>query len=226
MASSVTLQFLRDQSRARADMEQSGFISEAELDAYINSGAQELYDLLTTKFEDYYLTDVELPAVGPDYVIDVPADFYKLRGVDVQVSDGTWATAMPFTFQERNRLQNPLIYPQAEQTTVMYRLRGNKIQFLGNTGSPMNVRLWYVPIFEKLVAGTDEIDGVNGWEEYIILDTAIKMLAKEESDPRVLMAQKAAMRQRIEDTAANRDAGSPERATDVSVNPFGPFQRF
>lgn len=226
MASNVTLQFLRDQARARADMQQSGFVEDAELDAYINGSAQELYDLLTTKFEDYYIADQQLSAVSPDFTVDVPANFYKLRGVDIKMSDGSWATAMPFTFQQRNALQNPLIFPLTEQTTIMYRLRGNKIQFLGFTGSPMTVRLWFVPTFTKLVAGTDVVDGVNGWEEYIIVDAAIKMMAKEESDPSVLLAQKAQMRERIENTAANRDAGAPERVTDTSMGPYGPFQRF
>lgn len=58
-------------------------------------------------------------------------------------------------------------------------------------------------------------DGVNGWEEIIILDAAIKMLAKEESSTTVLERQKAAMMQRIQRMAADRDASMPERVSDV-----------
>ncbi len=66
-----------------------------------------------------------------------------------------------------------------------------------------------------VVSGGDQIDGVNGWEEYIVVDAAIKALQKEESDVSVLMAQKAALTRRIEGAAANRDAGSPLSVTDA-----------
>jgi uncharacterized protein YdcH (DUF465 family) len=61
-----------------------------------------------------------------------------------------------------------------------------------------------------LLADTDIIDGVSGWTEYIIVDAAIKALHKEESDTTALMAQKMALKQRIEETAMNRDAGQPD----------------
>jgi hypothetical protein len=41
------------------------------------------------------------------------------------------------------------------------------------------------------------------------------MCAKEETDPSVFGAQKAAMLKRIEDAAANRDANEPATVTDV-----------
>jgi hypothetical protein len=49
----------------------------------------------------------------------------------------------------------------------------------------------------------------------VIIDAAIKCLQKEESDVQVLMAQKAAMKRRIEVAASNRDAGSPLSVSDV-----------
>ncbi len=61
---------------------------------------------------------------------------------------------------------------------------------------------------------TTILDGVSGWEEYVVVDAAIKAMAKEESDPSVLMAQKQGLLQRIESAAENRDAGSPARVSD------------
>ena len=52
-------------------------------------------------------------------------------------------------------------------------------------------------------------DGVAGWEDYIILDTAIKCAVKQEMDTSALMMQRQAMLQRIEAEAANRQAGDP-----------------
>jgi hypothetical protein len=66
-----------------------------------------------------------------------------------------------------------------------------------------------------MTSDSDTLDGVSGWEEYVITDCCIKALAKEESDPSIFMAQKAALLLRIEAAAENRDAGSPATVSDT-----------
>jgi len=65
---------------------------------------------------------------------------------------------------------------------------------------------------------TQTMDWVNGWEEYIVVDCAIKMLGKEESDVTVLGGRKAALLGRIQGVAANRDQGSAGKTSDVMGN--------
>lgn len=65
------------------------------------------------------------------------------------------------------------------------------------------------------------IDGVSGWEEYIIVDAAIKCKDKEESDVTVLAARKGGLKQRIEGVAANRDPGTAARTADVLSSYYG-----
>ena len=50
MASTVTLSTLRTQSRERADMVNSNFISDTELDDFVNEALLEYYDLMTTHY--------------------------------------------------------------------------------------------------------------------------------------------------------------------------------
>lgn len=64
------------------------------------------------------------------------------------------------------------------------------------------------------------IDGVAGWEEYIVIDAAIKCKDKEESDVSVLAARKNEKRKEIEGMAANRDPGSAARVADVMSNGY------
>lgn len=59
------------------------------------------------------------------------------------------------------------------------------------------------------------IDGVAGWEEYIVIDAAIKCKDKEESDVTVLAARKVEKKKEIEGISANRDTGAPARVADV-----------
>ena len=65
---------------------------------------------------------------------------------------------------------------------------------------------------------TQTIDCFSGWEEFIVVDCAIKALGKEESDVTVLGLRKDALVKRIEGIAANRDEGSPGKTVDVLGN--------
>lgn len=64
------------------------------------------------------------------------------------------------------------------------------------------------------------VDGISGWEEYIVLDAALKAMGKEEDDVSLIAAQKQAMHQRLVDMAANRDAGNPATVADTQYSDF------
>lgn len=220
----VTLNYLISTSRQRADMVNSQFVTDAELTGYINASYAELYDLLVQKYGDnYYVATPYIFAtdgVSLQYVL--PDDFYKLLGVDLQLagSSDSFVTMSKFEFGDRNKYAVPNFQSFYGVTNLRYRINGLKIWFTPTASSGQNVRLWYVPKITYLVNGTDTLDGVSGWEEYIVIDAAIKMLQKEESDVQVLMAQKMAMIQRIESAAENRDAGSPPKVVDTIYRDF------
>ncbi len=66
------------------------------------------------------------------------------------------------------------------------------------------------------------IDGVSGWEEYIIIDAAIKAGLKQENEIAGLENQKIAMKMRIESMAEGRDLGQAHHVSDaLMVNGFG-----
>lgn len=65
---------------------------------------------------------------------------------------------------------------------------------------------------------TQTLDCFSGWEEFIVVDCAIKALGKEESDVTVLGLRKDALVKRIEGIAANRDEGSAAKTVDVMGN--------
>ena len=58
-------------------------------------------------------------------------------------------------------------------------------------------------------------DFYSGWDEYLIIDSAIKMVIKEEGDPTPLLLQKKQLNDRIITESQNRDAGEPQTVTDV-----------
>lgn len=211
----VTLAELKERARQRADMENSEFVSDAELTQYINSSLAELHDLLIAAYnEDYVMEEYSWSSTGAmDY--DLPSDFYKLRGVDVRMGTGDWATVKRFNFNRRNEDQSAYAWNLLGVPYMEYRLVGSKIRFNRTPSGNLNFRMFYHPRAVELVDDTDQYDDVNAYSEYIVVDTAIKMLQKEESDVQVLMGQKAMLKQRIESMAQNRDANEPESVTDI-----------
>lgn len=66
------------------------------------------------------------------------------------------------------------------------------------------------------------IDGVSGWEEYIIIDAAIKARIKQEQPVDDLRVQKAEMLNDIQNMAEARDVGQAMHVSDVlAINGYG-----
>lgn len=65
------------------------------------------------------------------------------------------------------------------------------------------------------------VDGIAGWEEYIILDAAIKAQIKQEGPSQELMAERQSMINEIEALAEGRDAGQAQHVSDaLGANSF------
>lgn len=218
----MTLAEIRTQARQRADMVASQFVTDAELNGWINSSLAELYDLLVQKYgDDYFVEVATITTAGNVDRYDLPADFYKLLGVDLYLTgaapDQGAITLRPFTFAERNRYSTANSQTWLGLTNLRYRLSGSKLWLTPTPQSEQTLRLWYVPRVVPLVNDADVADGVSGWLEYVVVDVAIKAMQKEESDVSVLLAQKGALIQRIESAAENRDAGSPATVADTQM---------
>lgn len=229
----VTLLSVRTNVRQRADMVNSQFCSDAELNGYIASSYKELYDLLISSYGNDYsvATPVTFQTDGTNDKYSLPDGtlysgapaFYKLLGVDLQVQGGAgaWLTLKPFAFAERNRFSPYGIQSLFSNAILRYRLLGNQIWFTPLPQAGLTIQLWYIPEPSTLASDTDTFDGISGWEEYIIVDAAIKALQKEESDVSVLMAQKQALGKRIEAMAETRDPGSPATVVDTRGSAMG-----
>jgi hypothetical protein len=218
----TTLQTMVTSIRSRTDTVATQFITDTEIYGYINSSIQELYDMLIEAYgADYYVaTPSQFTTDGVNQLFVLPSDFYKLLGVDIAINGATagpWLTLKPFNFAERNRF-----YPYATQpltgvgtSPLRYRLAGGKLWLTPTPTAGQLVQLWYAPRFTPLLVNpTDTFDGINGWEEYVVVDCCIKVFQKEESDPSVFVSQKADLKRRIDDIKGNRDIGFPSTVVD------------
>ncbi len=220
MARLVQLDTLRDEARKRADFEASttstSFVPDAELNQYINLALAELYDLiLEANGDEYYAIPHSFSTASGQESYDLPADFYRLSGVDAEVG-GFKYTLYNFPLGERNRYANLTAPGWYRGARLFYRLRVDKIFFVPKPDGNYNVTLLYIPNPPILVNDTDTFNFHGGWEEYVILDAAIKMQVKEETDTSVLQLAKEQVKQRIRGAAPDRDNGVPEVVTDAT----------
>lgn len=193
MARSVTLRSIATKARVLADMKSSAFITDSEILGMLNDVIPELYDELVGSYDDYYSAQSSFTLVTGTNVYDLPANFYKMVGVDYQINNGAYITLKPFMNAERNSVL----------TT--------------NTTIPAgNIRVRYVPappIYTDL--DTDTFDGVAGWDRLVVLLLAMDMLNAEESDTTALRDKYMRTLQRVRDMAPPRDSGMAHRVTDV-----------
>jgi hypothetical protein len=74
--------------------------------------------------------------------------------------------------------------------------------------------VWYVPGYRVLEEETDALAcpfAATNWQNYVVLDAAIKCLLKEETPVQELMMEKMALYKRIEAAARERDVSGPAR---------------
>lgn len=227
MARVETFANLKLQAREAADMVNSDFVSDDELGRLVNTYVAELYDLVVAAYGHAYYADsyTFTTASGTDkYGIETlsgdGANFYQLLGVDIDLGSDQVVTAEPFAFHHRNKYrQGTCVWTGG--MPIAYRLHGSQIWFQPSPLGVYTVTIHYIPAAPLLVDDEDELDGVNGWERYVILCAAIAMLQKEQSDSSVLEREKMMLVARINAMSHNRDAGEPGQVIDVRGRRFG-----
>lgn len=199
----------------------STFISDSEQNGYINYSIKELYDLLVESVQDYKLSSTTFTITSGN-TQSLPNDFYKLRGVDDMTNSARPRTVRRFNFAERNDfVGDGQILSSYEFSDVQYGIQGQNLVFYPPANAAKTYTLWYVPTIADLSADSDTADGVQGWLEYVIIDVAIKMLVKEESDVKDLSKQKADMKERITRLRDDRDQTSPQKVSRVRNRRIG-----
>lgn len=243
--SEMSLFELRLRSQQTADRVNSQFVTKSEWNAFIRLAMYELYDILITVYEDIYadqyvfintngtLQRYPLPDGVSNYFNGIypstssdgaPAQaLYKLAGMDlgINTSNDAWVTLQKYDFIERNKY----VYPNSTSTiygvyNMRYRLMGNFINIIPTPAGNQQVRVWYSPKLPAMLADTDLTTlGTSGWLRYPIVRSAKYALDKEESDTSRLTEEIAFLKQRITESAQNRDAGIPDTISETRQDP-------
>lgn len=221
----TTLGNMKAEAKNRTDLYYSSNISEQEWNTYISNSYKWLYNLILQKFgNDYFIalpyTYTTSGAIDADTQVQtfpLPNDFYKLMRVEIALNPSdpnSWITLRKFEAIQANLWNFPNVYTFYGITNLRYRLWGGNLQIVPIATAGQTIRIWYSPRPDQLILDTDIVDGFADYEELIVVDACIKVLAKQEQDISIYAAQKALMLSQIEEAAENRDVGSPETVSD------------
>lgn len=205
---------LIEQARQRADQVGSQFITDLEALGYLKLAYQNFYDELVQSNNQYYLTTVDIQLVNNQQDYALPTNFYKLLGVDLNNIVGYPVTLRPFQFNERNRFKYAGLTTMAGPI-YRYTLLGDSIRFTPVPGSG-SVKLYYTPLAALPSTLGDDVKTL-GFDEFMILFVAMKMLAKEESDTTLVAQELALQRQRVQTMVADQDSSFPKVVIDVDT---------
>lgn len=213
MARTRTLLQMRDEVRDRTDTENDPHITDAQITRYLNQAGTVLYGrLLQKRGDQYFQTRTTLTTSAGGETTNLPAAFFKLLGM--RWSHGSQQYTRVCSMELPEFLRRQMFGMQwARDSEVRYMIEQGVVRWFPVPQGVYSVELWYVPCWTDLSADGDTFDGINGWEELLVLEAAIKVQRKRERDTNELERDRAWLSGMVDALQDTRDYGEPQRVT-------------
>lgn len=195
----------RDQSRLIADVRYLGDYEgltarhpDADIAKRINASIRSLRAECTTRGMPYFITNTSAATLASTQVsgesyseVPFPATAVQILGVDVESADGAndWRRLRPATWGQRRDFEPT--YAAAYSAPSEFAVRAIP-QGDGTTGTTAGAialfpaattgryKIWYLPDFVDLDAGTDVFLGLPDWHEWVIWDVVEALAARDD----------------------------------------------
>jgi hypothetical protein len=197
-----TLATIRDKVRKRGDYPTSAVFTDAYVNTEIQASWAELYELVDDVSEGWWDTTGTVVTVDAQAYVALPADCWRVKGVDLLVGSEYVAMRQIGT-GDRNRFGASTARPVAYRTTA----RG--LDLFPTPNGVYTIRVTYAPVAPALIEGTER-NYINHWDEYIIVSTLLKLDEREERETasRINALDRVAFR--IRSSATKRRQAEPE----------------
>lgn len=214
MAKTFELQDFRTEVRNRGEY-RAPYITDTELNSYINASVAHLYDILVEQDPSRYLTQGTISVVSGTESYALPATFYKAISVNIPYTGSTsgYVVARRIGWQERHHYASGI---GSNKETTYYSIRGGNIYFWPTPTWTDTVQFEFIPVYTTLTNDTDTFDCVNGWEEWVVADVLAKCAAKADDDSSPWERQRAIVENRIH-IAGDIDQARPKTVTNVNT---------
>jgi len=188
-----TLKEIRDHVIDDLDLQEETFVTEADLDRWINEAIADAESEIHTLYEDYFLVEADPVTItlGQQFV-DYPADIYanKIRKIIyTQSGAGNDTSAHEVkrvknlvSAKERDLFVNDAVNPILEWSPSNSAANGRKIRLYPSNGRDGLLHIYYIRNAKRLSLDADECD-IDEFERYITQYTKTQAYLKD-GDPR------------------------------------------
>jgi len=248
----VSLADLVTRVRRRSSHENSLFVSDAEVEEYVEQSLGALYDLVIESNGPAFWQDTSAPTktVPGEFLYlpgdDPPIDIYKIIAVEV-LWDGKYRKVRPYTAADDMMLEDETgwthhsgiryraLYPKVPSGPIVGSALGGAgyrhIRFIPTPQAEHTFRVRYIPVpADWSTNPTYSFTGLSGWDEWIVCDAAAKVLEKEESleQAQYLIARREAAADRIRwaTSTMNEDGQGRVRDLDEEALAWWPRRAF
>jgi hypothetical protein len=192
-----------------------------ELTRMVNASMGEFYDMLVQTNLQFNVTSSIFTMTGSQSTFDMKSlGVFKVDGVersiDGQTTEASFKNVTKFAWPMRNIGTYPYgnLWP-AGGAAIQYRwlpgVTQQILMFRPSIACSGVYRVWYYPLPPVLQADGDAgFEDTMYWDEYVVVDCAIKVRDKFGEDVSVLMARKEALKERIRTYASDMDMAECE----------------
>lgn len=176
----------------------------------VNAALAELYELLDDAHGGYFDTTGTVSTVAAQDWVALPSDFWRLKGVDILIG-GRYYALDQIGIEQRNDYQTSTGRPCAYRTTAGS-TRGRLTLYPTPSGVE-TIRVVYTPTFTPLVNDSDSFEYYNGFEDYVVCSTLLRLDQREERPLGERQQELARIKDRIIKGAARRRSAEPQYLT-------------
>lgn len=206
---------IENRARERADMVNSAFVSDAEVDNYCEKAWQEFYGIIITREPDLCVTKASSPltTASGTAAYALASDVKTLRRLRIQNSYSLRRAELQAweALDQGGRTAKPSHYWLTGAAAAAL-----KVTLLPTPNGVYTIDYWYIPSLSLADVTAPGMNFIAGWDEYVVLTAAIKMKDKEESDTSVLFAERKLLLESIVANLQAFDASEP-----VTMAAFG-----
>lgn len=217
MAYTALISDLVAQTRFYSDMVNTQFVTDNEIIGYIDRAYRDMYIRICEQNSGYFRTSAVISIVGGQDTYPLPADLYKLSGIDLNLDSNNTITITNINFNERNMLKS--VYSSiCLSRGWRYLISGENVIFSPAPDVSAGFTCWYIPDPVTITPTTVSLVLTPSVVvDYLPICAAIKCLQKEESDYSELMSEKAILAEQIMRACASQDDNFPLKVTDMAV---------
>lgn len=214
MARTRTLLQMRTSVRQRADMANTTFVTDAEINEYINQGIAEFWDELYQKRGDLLYSTTTFTTASGTESYALPATCFEVLKATIEVQNAT-QDLQHYELSQREVFQP---YASFRGVPIVFRAVGGNVSLLPIANGAYSGTIYYVTTAPSLTSDNDTFDGIDGWEDFAIWKAVFECLAKEGTDTTAAEKRMAAAMRRVSMLGGHLNARQSPKKADVYQN--------